>query len=200
MTYDLYPAVDETYNFPSEVREALSKSIELRNTAIPMTNVQRNNLLGAELWDGRLIINTTTGRINRYDFAKGQWFTVTEQNEAVVAMTEATRDSLPIDLLWNGRVIFNTTIGELNQYDAPNAQWLPLDVANGTRTTILTYSGNTITAVTEKNDGVTVKTTTLGYVGGVLTTVNEVSGGATIVTTLTYDGNGVLTGTSKVVS
>lgn len=81
MPYDLYPAVDETYNFPPVVRGALAKSLDLRNTVIPMTTVQRNNLVGVDLWNGRLILNTTTNRINRYDLTTASWLAVAEFNE-----------------------------------------------------------------------------------------------------------------------
>lgn len=76
MPYDLYPAVDENYDFPPEVRAALAKTTELRNTVVPMTQTARNNLTGPELWNGRLIYNTTTERINRYDAVDGAWFSI----------------------------------------------------------------------------------------------------------------------------
>ena len=81
MPYDLYPAVDPTYNFPPEVRGALAKSLDLRNTVIPMTTTQRNNLVGIDLWDGRLILNTTTDRINRYDLGTTTWYAIAEFSE-----------------------------------------------------------------------------------------------------------------------
>jgi hypothetical protein len=67
MAYDLYPAVDENYDFPPEVRQALAESMELRNTVVPMTTTMRNNLMPIELWDGRLIANTTTDYLEKYD-------------------------------------------------------------------------------------------------------------------------------------
>jgi hypothetical protein len=73
MAYDLYPAVDEQYAFPPEIRQALATSMELRNDVEPMTTAIRNNLLPAELWDGRTIANTTTDRLERYDSAGLQW-------------------------------------------------------------------------------------------------------------------------------
>lgn len=78
MPYDLYPAVDANYDFAPEVRVALSKSLELRNTVVPMTTVLRNNLTAAEKWDGRLIVNTDTDRIERYDATALQWFEIAE--------------------------------------------------------------------------------------------------------------------------
>jgi hypothetical protein len=85
MAYDLYPAVDETYDFPPEIRQALARSLELRNDVEPMTTAIRNNLLAAELWDGRTIANTTTDRLERYDAGTLTWMTISE-----------TADLLPI--------------------------------------------------------------------------------------------------------
>lgn len=73
MAFDLYPAVDENLNFAQPVRIALAKSLELRNTVVPMTTVVRNNLTGEDLWDGRVIVNLTTGNIERYDLASSTW-------------------------------------------------------------------------------------------------------------------------------
>jgi hypothetical protein len=85
MPYDYYPAIDETMNFSPAVRAALAKSLDLRNTVLPMTTVQRNNLVGADLWNGRLILNTDTGRINRYDLATVTWVAVAEFAEMVAS-------------------------------------------------------------------------------------------------------------------
>lgn len=81
MAYDLYPAVDETYNFAVEVRVALAKSYELRNTVVPMTTAVRNNLTTPELWDGRVIVNTTTDHIERYDLQLLQWFPISDATD-----------------------------------------------------------------------------------------------------------------------
>lgn len=73
MAYDFYPAVDTGYNFPPEVRAALAASTELRNTVIPMTTLVRDNLTGAEKWDGRVILNTTIDRLERWDNTGATW-------------------------------------------------------------------------------------------------------------------------------
>jgi hypothetical protein len=73
MAYNLYPAVDPSYNFPPEVRAALATSTELRNTVVPMTTTLRNNLTVGEKWDGRLILNTTTDRLERWDAGLAGW-------------------------------------------------------------------------------------------------------------------------------
>lgn len=81
MAYDLFPAVDATYNFPPEVRSALAKSLDLRNTVVPMTQTERNNLTVGELWEGRTIVNTTTGRVNRYSAATATWYSSIETSD-----------------------------------------------------------------------------------------------------------------------
>lgn len=83
MAYNLYPAVDELYNLPPEVRAALARSLELRNTIVPMSTVTRNNLLLSELWDGRVIANTTTDHLERYDGGSAQWKVLVEAGEAL---------------------------------------------------------------------------------------------------------------------
>jgi hypothetical protein len=83
MAYELYPAVDEEYNFPPEVRAALAASTELRNTVLPLTQTQRNNLTGPDLWDGRLVLNTTTDRLNRYDAGTSTWKQIADSSEVL---------------------------------------------------------------------------------------------------------------------
>lgn len=80
MAYDLYPAVDEDLNFAQAVRIALGKSMELRHQVVPMTTVQRNSLTGDQLWDGRVIVNTTKKLIERYDISTGAWVSIPDMD------------------------------------------------------------------------------------------------------------------------
>jgi microcystin-dependent protein len=102
MGYDLYPAVDEEYNFAPEVRAALATSTELRNQVVPMTETQRNNLAGDELWTGRLVLNTTTNRIDRYDGS--DWVAMTTEPAGVVKMF-AGATAPDFHALLNGAVV-----------------------------------------------------------------------------------------------
>jgi hypothetical protein len=54
-----------------------------------LTTTQRNALTGVELWDGRVILNTTTDRINRYDLGTLTWVEIadTSQVAALLATT-----------------------------------------------------------------------------------------------------------------
>lgn len=83
MAYNIYPAVDPTYNFPPQVRAALAASTELRNTVIPMTTTLRNNLTAGEKWDGRVILNTTTDRLERWDAGLAGWQQVADMLDLV---------------------------------------------------------------------------------------------------------------------
>ena len=84
MAYDLYPAVDEDLKFAPEVRAANAATPEFRSQVVPMTQTQRNNLSGAELWDNRLIFNTTTDRIDRYDEGSTTWLQVTTEPAGII--------------------------------------------------------------------------------------------------------------------
>lgn len=132
MAYDLYPAVDENYNFPPEIRAALAKAIELRNQVISMTEAERNNLTSEELWNGRVIINSTTQRLNRYDAQIQDWVIISEESDAILSFNEIARDNLTGPDLWDGRLILNTTTNRINRYDEASSSWTfvvePLDL------------------------------------------------------------------------
>ena len=86
MVYNIYPAVDNvTYLFPPVVIEKLAATPELRNTIIPMTLTQRNDLSGVNLWDGRLVFNLNTKKINRYDSGTQLWYEIDSDNKVLKA-------------------------------------------------------------------------------------------------------------------
>jgi microcystin-dependent protein len=82
-SYDLFPGVDASYNFPPEIILALVQNPAMRNTVIPMTQAVRNNLTGPDLWDGRLIMNVDTDRVNRYDLGTASWITLAEISDTL---------------------------------------------------------------------------------------------------------------------
>jgi microcystin-dependent protein len=84
VAYDLYPAVDEDLKFAPEVRAANAATPEFRSQVVPMTQTARNNLTGDELWDNRLIFNTTTDRIDRYDEGSTTWLQVTTEPAGII--------------------------------------------------------------------------------------------------------------------
>jgi microcystin-dependent protein len=84
VAYDLYPAVDEDLKFAPEVRAANASTPEFRSQVVPMTQTARNNLTGDELWDNRLIFNTTTDRIDRYDEGSTTWLQVTSEPAGII--------------------------------------------------------------------------------------------------------------------
>lgn len=111
MAYDLYPAVDENYQFPPEVRLALSESSELRNQIVPMDSAARNNLTGAQLWDGRMVFNTTTGSIDQYDSTSQAWNIL---DMPAFPRVDRTRNIVPVRVLRSGKDGFGifTTVEE----------------------------------------------------------------------------------------
>lgn len=75
----------------------------------------------------------------------------------------------------------------------------PLLYRKDERSTELTYTGDDLTQVLEKNGATTVKQTDLTYTTGKLTSVVEVADAITVTTALTYTGD-KLTSTGRVVS
>jgi hypothetical protein len=60
-----------------------------------LTTTQRNALTGAELWDGRVILNTTTDRLNRYDLGTTTWVAIADSSEiAALLATSGTPAAL----------------------------------------------------------------------------------------------------------
>lgn len=56
-----------------------------------LTTTQRNALTDAELWDGRVILNTTTDRLNRYDLGTTSWVAIADFSEiAALLATSGT--------------------------------------------------------------------------------------------------------------
>lgn len=68
-----FAGLDETKNFPLEIREQLSKSYELNSTIKPMTKSERNNLKAADRWHGRAIYNLTKKSIEIWHEDLNQW-------------------------------------------------------------------------------------------------------------------------------
>jgi microcystin-dependent protein len=109
MAYDRYPAVDEDFLFPPEVREANALAPEFRNQVVPMTQTQRNNLTGDELWNGRLVLNTTTNRIDRYDLSSTDWITMTTEPAGIIKV-DAGATVPDFHLVCDGSVVDRTGI------------------------------------------------------------------------------------------
>ena len=154
MPYDLFPSVDENFNFPEEVRVQLAKSEQLRNLLIPMSETVRDALSGEELWFGRTIFNTTSKKIeswtnpgvwveyldDTYDFpepppfwdenydvpvqVRSQLAKSEQLRNMVTPMSETARNSLPVEETWNGRIIFNTTSRKLQVWFETAQGWL----------------------------------------------------------------------------
>jgi hypothetical protein len=154
MAFDRFPAIDESFDFPVEVREQLAKSEELRNLVIPMTETARDNLAGDELWIGRTIFNTTTNSIESwkspgawlkhldetYDFPEPPPFwdenydvpvevrerlaSSSEFKGLVLPLTETDKNNLTGSDLWHGRTIYNTTLDKLETWNLPTTSWV----------------------------------------------------------------------------
>lgn len=53
--------------------KGLADWVTARPGVSPLTAAQRDALTGVDLWDGRVIVNTTTSSVERYDEASDSW-------------------------------------------------------------------------------------------------------------------------------
>ena len=75
-----------------------------------MTQDERDALSGDGLWDGKRILNSTTGRLEWYQEFLDEWHSSSFDRGDMSFMTSLTQghfDRLGEDELWNGRIVFN---------------------------------------------------------------------------------------------
>ncbi len=73
MDITYFAAVDEDYNLPPKIQTQLAKSNELKHLILPMSKSNRNKLKNEELWDGRLIYNTSSKVIEIWKESLEKW-------------------------------------------------------------------------------------------------------------------------------
>jgi len=108
------------------------------------TTTNRDALASAQKWTGRVIFNTTVGKLQMY--TGSTWVGITLDTElattntnvtnlttavaaiphGIVAMNTATRDALTGGDLYDYRVIANTTNKRFEYYSVTEAKWKPL--------------------------------------------------------------------------
>ena len=65
-----YPVDDDTPDVPRDM-ESMAEWLDLRPGIQVLTKVQRDALAGADLWNGRVIVNSTTALVEEYSTAYG---------------------------------------------------------------------------------------------------------------------------------
>lgn len=124
-----YPDDTDANDVPADL-QALADRLELVINGA-FNTVARDALAGAELWAGRVIWNTTTTRLERWD--GDSWDPV--DSLPVVAFTTAARNALAGEQLWIGRIIRNTSTGQFEWWDG--AAWQPLSTPGAARSFLL---------------------------------------------------------------
>lgn len=164
-----YPLATDTADPALDLRR-LADWVDARPGVSTLTTAQRDALTGADLWDGRVILNLTAAALERYDATAVAW------------RPTAPTDVLPA--LGQGLVAFLERAL----------------VRSDTRSSALTYTGANLTRIEDRDGTTVVRAVDLTYDGaGNLTRTVEAAGGRQITTDLTYDGNGNLTGTTRTV-
>lgn len=67
-----YPVAADPNNVPADL-EALARWVDARPGVTPMSTTARDALTGADLWNGRVIWNTTLAELQRYHSASATW-------------------------------------------------------------------------------------------------------------------------------
>jgi hypothetical protein len=80
-----YPLATDANNTAADI-QALSLWVNERPGVTPATTTQRNAMTGVELWDGRLILNTTLDKVQRYDAGLVTWVTIADQSEVAALL------------------------------------------------------------------------------------------------------------------
>jgi hypothetical protein len=119
-------------------------------------------------------------------------YSIDQANQMANVGTLAVAGAVPF---WNGTVWVTAAAGG----DVNVIAHQPLLNQIDERSTTLTYTGDDLTQVLEKDGATTVKQTDLTYAAGKLTTVVEVAGGDTVTTALVYTGD-FLTSTTRTLS
>jgi hypothetical protein len=83
-----YPLGTDANNTAADI-DALAGWVNDRPGIAQVTTTQRNALAGVELWDGRVVANTTTDRLNRYDAGTATWIVIPDNGDigALLATT-----------------------------------------------------------------------------------------------------------------
>lgn len=89
-----YPGVADANNTPANFL-ALAGWVNDAPGVAALTTTARNALTGAALWDGRMVLNTTTDRLNRYDLGTTTWVEIPDTADiAALLATSGTPAAL----------------------------------------------------------------------------------------------------------
>jgi hypothetical protein len=168
-----YPLGSDAAAELDTIVQSLAQWVDDNPGIASMTTTARNALTSAEEWVSRVIYNSTTSALERYNGAA--WVSVADFTPY---MQKGSSDI------------------SVQQHQA---LLLPTDERNLT----MTHTAGVLTSVVEKDGSTTVKTTTLTYTDDLPTTVVEEvvtpEGTVTMTTALTYTA-GLLTGRTRTLS
>lgn len=85
-----FPAPGDNNNVPADVY-ALAQFIHDNFGVSDVDETARDSLTGGDLWDGRVLSNTTAKRAQRYDAGSDSWITLLEQEDLDNTLTSYQR-------------------------------------------------------------------------------------------------------------
>lgn len=144
--------------------QGLADWIDANPGVAPVTTAGRDALTGADLWDGRVVLNLTTGQLERYDAAATLWRATSVTDHG--ALTGLADDDHPQYLTTSrhdtptrhgSTVVDHGSIGGLGDDDHPQYAKKTGDTLTG-RLTLKTYR-ETVTELLTKSGTVTINPT-----------------------------------------
>lgn len=80
-----YPLGTDANNTAADI-QALSLWVNERPGVTPVTTTQRNAMTGIELWDGRVVLNTTLDKFQRYDSGLVTWVSIADESQVAALL------------------------------------------------------------------------------------------------------------------
>lgn len=124
---DPTPPWSSNYTLPQEVRTKLVSHSEFLDQITPMSQTDRNNLGVDSKWNNRIIYNTTTKRLERWDVTQNDWLFYFDSTSVLPDLTE--KGNWPFDIYdpenkYQDRVPFYITNSRSYYFHKPNLNFI----------------------------------------------------------------------------
>lgn len=118
-----YPLATDANNTAADL-QALALWANERPGVTPVTTTQRNAMTGVELWDGRVVLNTTLDKFQRYDAGLVTWVSIADESQ--IAALLATTGTPATDATTGSRGVAAFAARSDHVHPAPPWQtWTP---------------------------------------------------------------------------
>lgn len=160
--------VSDAADIPARINP-LAQFVHDRPGVSALTTTQRNGLAGVELWDGRLITNTTTDRVERYDLGLTTWTPIADFAE-IAALLATTGTPAALGTTASRGVATNAARSDHVHAWPAMAAWTPtIGAGSGAFTTVSVVAARSIAFGKWREFSIHIDITTAGTATGNLT-------------------------------